>query len=416
MAVRDGSTPLFENISGGDAKPENDGSSSDDPQRDNSTALIRVVERPPELHRMHEGRVVKSAGRMLVGSPAPIPTLEDVLSHTPIFSGRKARQWSVSGGVAVVLACVVAIGAAVALTGVLSRNVGHGAAAQDGRGGTTGRAGAGPAPQSLTMSEIGTGSRTARPGSRTARPGSAGGLKVAKATDARGASGQAGAFTVKDVTGTADKALPLRITIPQTGPEEYSFIMFRGLPAKVRISSGFRLKDSWAVSLRDLDSLTLEAEAGYAGQFKLEVLLIRGRDKPAQSRALAVDILAPGGQVPVTAENAASQVLTAAPAAEDTGSLLRVSPEEEAPLLEKASKLLESYNISSARLLFEHLARQGSAKAAFGLAQTFDPSFFHSSSIRGMRPDAAKAKQWYKWAAKLGNEEAVSRLSALDAR
>ena len=92
------------------------------------------------------------------------------------------------------------------------------------------------------------------------------------------------------------------------------------------------------------------------------------------------------------------------------------APEEEAPLLEKASKLLESYNISSARLLFEHLARQGSAKAAFALAQTFDPSFFHSSSIRGMRPDAAKAKQWYKWAAKLGNEEAVSRLSALDAR
>ncbi len=409
MAVRDGSTPLFENISGGDAKPENDGSSSDDPQRDTSTALIRVVERPPELHRMHEGRVVKSAGRMLVGSPAPIPTLEDVLNHTPIFSGRKARQWSVSGGVAVVLACVVAIGAAVALTGVLSRNVGHGAAAQDGRGGTTGRAGAGPVPQSLTMSEIGT-------GSKTARPGGAGGLKVAKATDARGVSGQVGTFTVKDVTGTADKALPLHIAIPQTGPEEYSFIMFRGLPAKVSISSGFRLKDSWAVSLRDLDSLTLEAEAGYAGRFELEVLLIRGRDTPAQSRALAVDILAPGGQAPVNAENSASQVLTAAPAAGDTGSLLRVSPEEEAPLLEKASKLLESYDISSARLLFEHLARQGSAKAAFALAQTFDPSFFHSSSIRGMRPDAAKAKQWYKWAAKLGNEEAASRSSALDAR
>ncbi len=412
MAVSDGSTPLFESISGGDAKPEHGGGSPDEPHGSDSTALIRVVEQPPVLHRMHEGRVVKSAGRMLVGSPAPIPTLEDVLSNTPIFSGRMERHWSVSGGAAVVLACAVAIGAAVALTSVLSRNAGHGAAAQDHRAEATGRASAGPVTQSLAVSEI-------RAEGRSARLDRAGRLHAAKATGApggQGASGQADVFSVEAVTGAADQALPLHVTIPQTGPEEYSFIMFRGLPEKVSISSGFRLKDSWAVSLRDLDSLTLKAEAGYTGRFELEVLLIRGRDTPAESRALTVEIQGPGGQAPTVGRDTGSRILTAAPAAKDASSILRISPEEEAPLLERASKLLESYDISSARLLFEHLARQGSANAAFALAQTFDPLFFQTSSIRGMRPNAAKAKQWYKKAAELGNEEATSRLSALDAQ
>jgi hypothetical protein len=419
MAVNDGSTPLFEDLSEREGTTEKDAGQPAGPIRGTGTALIRVVDQSPSLHRMHEGRIVKSAGRMLVGSPAPIPTLEDVLNDTPMFSSRAQRQWSVSGGAAVALACAVAIGSAVALTGVMNRNAGYRTAGEGDGVRMRGPAHAAPVAQSMTMSEVGAG------GGRQDDPQT---VQSTQAPPVRVAAAQENGFAVNDITGAPGEPLPLRVSIPQTGPQEYSFLMFRGLPANVTISSGFRLKDSWAVSLRDLDALKLRTSPDFEGQFKLEVLLIKGREKPAESRVLTVTIQQPGASgAAVAARAAGSQVLTAAspantlqPAGSQTTAAAQrtpsISPAEEAPLFERAVKALDSYDISSARLLFEHLANLGSAKAALALGQTYDPAFFRTVAVRGMRPDAAMAKQWYRRAADLGNTEAASRLSTLNAR
>lgn len=84
--------------------------------------------------------------------------------------------------------------------------------------------------------------------------------------------------------------------------------------------------------------------------------------------------------------------------------------------MERASSLLANNDVSSARLLYEHLANNGSARAALAMGQTYDPAYLRSIDPKGLKADVAKARQWYKRAADMGDQEAPSRLSGLASR
>jgi hypothetical protein len=245
-------------------------------------------------------------------------------------------------------------------------------------------------------------------------------------------------LVVEDISGRPGSEIPLRIEIAQSDTEEYSFLMFRGLPAEISLSAGFRLKDSWAVSLRDLANLALVSPPNFESRFQVEVLLIKGRNTPADSRVMNVvlqrspSVAPPPPPAVVTAprqEPAQQRILTAAPPetaqpepknepappslAPAQPKKLAVSPETETAILDRAARMLSMGDVSSARLLLEHIARKGSGRAALVLARTFDPVFLSSIVTRGLKPDEAKAKEWYAVAAELGQDEARSRLSAL---
>ena len=85
-------------------------------------------------------------------------------------------------------------------------------------------------------------------------------------------------------------------------------------------------------------------------------------------------------------------------------------------MLQRAQTLLRNKDIASARLLFEHLAKSGSAKGALAMGKTFDPGILRSIEASGLKPDIAKAREWYKQAADLGEPEAASRLGSLASR
>jgi hypothetical protein len=252
------------------------------------------------------------------------------------------------------------------------------------------------------------------------------------------------ALAIENIVGPAGVPIPVKITITLADSEEYSFLMFRGLPDTLSLSAGFRLKDSWAVSLRDLQKLTLVSPPGYEGAFKLEVLLVKGRNTPVESRTVAVRV-GGGGVAPIPEEAVASiprepvstsRILTSTPpeveprvqqieperpqqpalAARPAPSKLTITPDAEATMLDRAARLLQTGDVSSARLLFEHIAKKGSGKAAMALGQTFDPAFLRSMNTLGLKPDPEKAKEWYTIAIQLGQREAKERLSALAPR
>ncbi|MBX2804327.1 MAG: sel1 repeat family protein, partial [Hyphomicrobiales bacterium] len=92
----------------------------------------------------------------------------------------------------------------------------------------------------------------------------------------------------------------------------------------------------------------------------------------------------------------------------------QLSQDEEQKLLERAASLVEIGEIASARLMFEHLARQGSGLGALALAQTYDPIYFRSmKTLGGPAADIEQARIWYRIAAELGQSDANARLSAL---
>lgn len=248
---------------------------------------------------------------------------------------------------------------------------------------------------------------------------------------------------VENAAGAAGEEIPLNIRIGEYDAEKYSFLMIRGLPEEFALSAGFRLKDRWAVSLRDLSNLSLTPPEGYSGTLKLEVMLVRGQDKPVEHRDMMVLVgkggkstaavaAVPDTQPTVAARQAepseATAALTPSPAApvvERAAPQKRVkaapkapnlSPEEESSMLQRASTILGEGDVASARLLLEHIARKGSGKGAMALAQTYDPAFLRSINTLGLRPNPEKAREWYQIAAELGEETARERLSALSGR
>ena len=82
-------------------------------------------------------------------------------------------------------------------------------------------------------------------------------------------------------------------------------------------------------------------------------------------------------------------------------------------LVSRAEELLNKGDVSSARLLLERALASGHARAAFLLAETFDPNVLSKLGTMGLKGDAAKAREFYTQAQTLGMVQARERLEAL---
>ena len=241
--------------------------------------------------------------------------------------------------------------------------------------------------------------------------------------DARFRVARDGAFSVSDIRGVSGRPTAIPVSLPSARSADYSLIMVRGLPKTISLSSGFRFEDSWAVSLADVDSLAMFAPSDFDGRFNLEVQLIKGQDQTPEKVSVAVEIrprtasIASGsGVISQTAYGGEStrlgereRIVAPAPVAAPQ----KVSAKEETNMMEQGNRLLQTGDITAARMVFERIGRRGSAVGAYGAGLTYDPDYFRTSKVVGLRPDAKKAKDWYKKAADLGNAEAVKRLSSI---
>jgi hypothetical protein len=89
------------------------------------------------------------------------------------------------------------------------------------------------------------------------------------------------------------------------------------------------------------------------------------------------------------------------------------SPAEEKALLERGQKLMSQGSIVAARIIFEELARIGSAKGTLALARSYDPVFVQKSKAVGVTTDLGKALEWYSRAEALGSTEARGRIAEI---
>jgi general secretion pathway protein A len=84
-----------------------------------------------------------------------------------------------------------------------------------------------------------------------------------------------------------------------------------------------------------------------------------------------------------------------------------------AVLIKRGDELLKIGDISGARLAYGRVAEAGNAGAMTALGTTYDPNFLNRANAIGIRPDPAKAAEWYRKAASLGDAAAVARISQL---
>jgi len=86
---------------------------------------------------------------------------------------------------------------------------------------------------------------------------------------------------------------------------------------------------------------------------------------------------------------------------------------DEQRLLARANALLRQADISSARQLLELALARGSARAAFMLAETYDPPVLKSWRASGVAGDPTKARGLYQKAKAGGIDDAEARIKAL---
>ena len=89
------------------------------------------------------------------------------------------------------------------------------------------------------------------------------------------------------------------------------------------------------------------------------------------------------------------------------------TPSEKSELLARGNDLMTQSDVVSARLLYGYAATRGSVSAMTAMGRTYDPVFFTRSGTRGVRPELAKAIEWYERAIDGGDAEAKRHLRDL---
>ena len=106
------------------------------------------------------------------------------------------------------------------------------------------------------------------------------------------------------------------------------------------------------------------------------------------------------------------------PKAEAPSTAVKVDPPAPTPkaddrLMVRADELFRKGDVSGARLLLERSLASGNARAAFLLAETFDPNILSRLGAMGIRGDVTKAREFYAQAQALGIPQAGERMQAL---
>ena len=126
---------------------------------------------------------------------------------------------------------------------------------------------------------------------------------IFRATELRLVQGTASGFSVEDIAGISGTTIALKMRLPSQIDEGAGsnatrrFLMFRGLPDELTLTSGFRTRNVWIVAVSDVGKLKLNVPPNYQGKIPVEVLLYQGETKTPESRTISVDIIPPGQTV-----------------------------------------------------------------------------------------------------------------------
>ncbi len=182
------------------------------------------------------------------------------------------------------------------------------------------------------------------------------------------------------IRGQPGQPAPFHLSINADGVvPDHSQIAIHGLPKGTALSAG--RSDGlggWLLAPDDLG----------AG------LSVTPSDAAQGSSDLVIELVTPEGRVAseLHTKLMVSAATQAGPNPEPASTL---SADEIQVLLSHGRDLQRVGYFAGARLFFQRAAEAGSAEAARALGETYDPVEFQKLGVRGLRPDAALARQWY---------------------
>jgi hypothetical protein len=255
----------------------------------------------------------------------------------------------------------------------------------------------------------------------------------------------ASTLVVNDSSGTVNE--PLQLGVMVSAPSAGSTVTLRGLPPGARLTAGKRISASeWSVPAREISAAAVVPPVDFAGQITLAAEL-RGEEgdalvgsevhlawtpamlsapparpqQPLSTASLptvnapvpvAPTTVAPMGAAPLAGVPPAASPQAAAPSQPTVRNL---EPREIASFLSRAQDLISSGDLQSARLLLRRAAEAQNARAAFALAETYDPIVLKRFGASAPAADVTSARSWYEKAREWGAPDAQRQLDALEA-
>jgi hypothetical protein len=222
---------------------------------------------------------------------------------------------------------------------------------------------------------------------------------------------------LRDDRGDTNEILPVGIEID--GNRAGVGIVLSGLAPDSRLSAGSPIGiGRWRLDADQLEGLQIRAPRDYVGPMNLMVDLRLPGDRLADSKELRLEwaarpqiqpaaVVAPAAAPPATSP----QAPPAEPQTQTQTAALHLDPAEIAILLKRGQDTLNNGDLVAARLLLQRAAAAGSADGALALAQTFDPAVIGRLGAIGVAADAAKAREWYQKAARLGSGLAAQQVA-----
>lgn len=217
-----------------------------------------------------------------------------------------------------------------------------------------------------------------------------------------------------------DEPAPLSIGYADAGPDVS--VVINGLAPGSTLWAGTPASaNSWRLASTDIKRAVVTPPRGFAGVMNLIFELRLADDTVVDSKKLQLkwsDPISPAQAVAAVSVPAAPAPAAPVPAV-SVPALSAASAERHLPaadvalLMKRGAELFANGNIGAARLMFQDAAEAGEPKAAFALAETYDPFVLEDLGAKGITPDVALAQRWYETAKILGSTAAPDRLARL---
>lgn len=238
---------------------------------------------------------------------------------------------------------------------------------------------------------------------------------------------------VEDVTGETNSYIPLALHAVPGGLDKDMLLKISGVPKDAYLTSGHRQDDQvWALSLAEVKNLRLVVPQAREPEIDLAIAAFEPSTgqlaAPVKTMTVALKdvVVQPTSAPPPDATaSAAAPSKSALPGADaqsvpetlpQNASVALAVPETAATrqLIGKADQLFKAGNVKAALRAYERAwGNDGSAAAAFGIAQSYDPLVLATLDANNGTADKARAIEWYQRAAAGGNPDAAPAIVRL---
>jgi hypothetical protein len=209
----------------------------------------------------------------------------------------------------------------------------------------------------------------------------------------------------------AAEPAPLGVTID--GASEGAQVVICGLAATSVISAGGSLDETtWTLPASRLADATLTPPHEFVGPMQLTVVLVNLDRSVADRRTLHMkwESQTPTPPVAALAMPAPAPAATSAPSPPPSE---KYDTAEVNKQVDEGKRLMVAGKLALARVILQEAAQSGDSRAAFLLAESYDPISLAKRQFQAPASDLEKARMWYRRAGDLGSPEANARLERL---